>query len=381
MLLPSAVMREDTFDIVMLGTFGLWRLGTLQSRALPFASELAARGYRCAIVTSPWDMPFERGVVETRDGVLIVNTAAAGDTTLPAVFQQLEVIRHLRPRLIHLFKPRGFGGIAARCLLGRVPVIVDSDDWEGDGGWNRQGHYPLAQRRLFDWQERTLLRDADGVTAASTLLTERACVLRRSSRNVHRLPNGLASSWIAELEAARSPASERAAPTVLLYSRFEEFAPGWPDQFARSLRGHYPQARIVSVGGGSATEVEQMGYVAREVIPSVLGSAAVAVFPYQDTLITRSKQSVKLLELMAAGCAIVASDVGDVPAVLGPAGRLVATDNPERFAESTAVLLADMSGRMTLGAAAQERVRSHFSIPAIVDRLTEAYAEHGVTGR
>ena len=379
-------MHDGSYDIVMLGTFGLWRLGTLQARALSFARELAARGYHCAIVTSPWDMPSERGVVEVRDDVLIVNTRSASAATIPAVRQQLDAVRQLRPRLVHLFKPRGFGGLAARRLLGRAPVIVDSDDWEGDGGWNRQGHYSLAQRRLFDWQERTLLRDADGVTAASTLLEHRAIALRGGSRGVWRLPNGLSPSWIDTLANARemsenSPGPASEPPTVLLYSRFEEFEPAWPDRFAHALRAQCRAVRIIAVGGGGSREIEQLGYVARHRLPDVLGRSSLAVFPYQDSIITRSKQSVKLLELMAAGCAVVASDVGDVATVLGSAGRVVPGHDPVCFASASAELLADAETRRILGEASRQRVREHFSIPTIVDDLVGVYAGYGLETR
>lgn len=376
-------MCDDRYDIVMLGTFGLWRLGTLQARALPIARELVARGYRCAIVTSPWDMPHERGVVEVRDGVVIVNTASAGRATAPAVRQQIGMIRRFRPRIVHLFKPRGFGGLAARRLLGSVPVIVDSDDWEGDGGWNQRGGYSLAQRRLFDWQERSLIRDADGVTAASALLARRAVALRAETGGVWRMPNGLASSWVDELAEPRRRADGRpaGAPVVVLYSRFEEFDEGWPAQFAALLRMCVPEVRVVAVGGGVAEGVERLGYVARHLLPDILGTATVAVYPYQDSLITRSKQSVKLLELMAAGCAVVASDVGDVPAVVGEAGRTIRGHDAGRFAEVSAVLLSEPGICRALGEAAQARVRECFTIPAVVNDLERVYQRFGLVAR
>lgn len=370
-------MHDGSYDIVMLGTFGLWRLGTLQARALAFARELAARGYRCAIVTSPWDMPSERGVVELRDDVLIVNTRSASSATIPAVRQQLDVVRRLRPRLVHLFKPRGFGGLTARRLLGRLPVIVDSDDWEGDGGWNRQGDYSLPQRRLFDWQERSLLRDADGVTAASTLLEHRAVALRGGSAGVWRLPNGLSPSWLDRL----TDGSEAEPLTVLLYSRFEEFDQDWPDRFAKALHAQSPAARVIAVGGGFSLYVEHLGYVAQHHLPQILSRAALAVFPYRDSLITRSKQSVKLLELMAAGCAVVASDVGDVAAVLGSAGRVIPGHDPVTFAAACSDLLADSETRRTLGECSRQRVRERFSIPTIVDDLLGVYANFGLETR
>src|SRR5690606_15656918 len=113
-LLPSAAMVTAPYDIVMLGTFAVWRLGTLQARALPFARELSARGLRCAIVTTPGDMPSERGVIETIDGVAVINTESAGLNPAPAVREQLAWITDLQPKIIHVFKPRGYGGLAAQ---------------------------------------------------------------------------------------------------------------------------------------------------------------------------------------------------------------------------------------------------------------------------
>lgn len=372
-------MVTAPYDIVMLGTFAVWRLGTLQARALPFARELSARGLRCAIVTTPGDMPSERGVIETIDGVAVINTESAGLNPAPAVREQLAWITDLQPKIIHVFKPRGYGGLAAQRCLGNIPVVVDCDDWEGDGGWNQHGSYSLPQRRLFDWQERTLQVRADAVTAASTLLAHRAALLRGSPATVSRIPNGLSPTWIDTLSAGgEAKAGSEQPSTILLYSRFEEFPGDWPTVFARALRACHPEVRIVGVGGGTSSEIEQMGYVARDSLPGVLGRADIAVYPYLDSLITRSKQSVKLLELMASGCAVVASDVGENPAVLGDAGVLVPGHDPVVFASEVAALIEDRHMAARLGERAQQRARDTFSVPFIVDELLRVYTELGI---
>ncbi|MCO5177076.1 MAG: glycosyltransferase family 4 protein [Thermomicrobiales bacterium] len=372
-------MGHAPYDIVMLGTFAMWRLGTLQARALPFARELTERGFRCAIVTTPRDMQSERGVVEIIDGVTVINTESAGLNPAPAVREQLAWITRLQPKLVHVFKPRGYGGLAAQRCLGKLPVVVDCDDWEGDGGWNQHGSYPLPQRRLFDWQERTLQVRADAVTAASTLLAHRATSLRESDERVVRIPNGLAPAWIDALSSGRAVSSgDNDSPTVLLYSRFEEFPEEWPTTFARELRARCGSVRIRGIGGGLSSEVEQMGYVARDKLPQLLGSADITIYPYLDSLITRSKQSVKLLELMASGCAVVASDVGDVPAVLGDAGVLLPGHDPATFAAEVARLIDAPSMVSQLGKLAQVRVRDAYSIPVVVDDLVRLYSTFGV---
>ncbi|MCZ7673362.1 MAG: hypothetical protein M5U34_42740 [Chloroflexi bacterium] len=35
----------------------------------------------------------------------------------------------------------------------KLRLIVDSDDWEGWGGWNDRAPYSPLQKRFFAWQE------------------------------------------------------------------------------------------------------------------------------------------------------------------------------------------------------------------------------------
>ncbi len=395
-LVPSLVMRSATnkrhVDIVFAGTFAAWRLGTLQARALPFARELTARGIRCAIVTVPWDMPSESGVVDTVSKVEIVNTAATGVLSFPvAVSQMSRQIRALRPRAVHVYKPKGFGGLAGRILSHHAPLIIDSDDWEGDGGWNQHGGYSVFQRRLFDWQERTLLRSATAVTAASHLLRRRALALRDSpSDSVAWVPNGLDKGWAQRISSARSdlPGSDLNTSTIVLYSRFAEFPDDWLPRYLTRLSAVLPRSArstVLTVGesaqfrsGFGNLDLHQLGYVAYERLPEILGRADIAIFPYTDSLIARSKNSVKLLELLAAGCAVIAPAIGDVPAVASDAACLIESSEPEAFAEASLKLHRSPQLVRRLSSAAQDRVVDHFTVAAITDRLIDSYRDAGV---
>jgi glycosyltransferase involved in cell wall biosynthesis len=389
-------MRRSTrtYDVVMLGTFAAWRLGTLQARALPLARELSQRGLRCAIVTVPWDMPRERGVVDVVDGVAVHNVRSPWVGAAPlAVAEQVRLVDAMHPAVVHLFKPKGFGGLAARIVSRRIPVVVDCDDWEGDGGWNGQGSYNVLQRRLFDWQERSLVARADAVTAASTLLARRARRLRSRVResDVAWVPNGLSMSWIDTLESARR--ERRAAPrrwTVVLYSRFAEFDRDWLPRFVRALDGSVREERevqVVVVGNEAraadvcavgGVELELMGYVAHMRLPAILASADVAIYPFDDSLVTRSKNSVKLLELMAAGCATIASDVGDVARVLRGDGILISGADPAAFASATVNLLRCPAAIGRMSAGASQRVRREYTVPVIADRVLNVYRALGL---
>ncbi len=380
-------------DIVMLGTFGLWTRGTLQSRALPIAQSIIRKyNLKIAIVTTPWDDPAYAGISEQTGGVIVLNTSSVRPWQAPhASWQQARITQDLRPRLVHVFKPKGFGGLATewlRLTLGPVPVIVDYDDWEGDGGWNDAGIYGLCSRRLFNLQERRLIRNADGVTAASTLLLERAFRMRERSRspNVEFVPNGLETDWIGRLEGA-IPDVRASKPRVLMYSRFAEFSFDWLRQMAHHLdQGVRERTDFELIGTVDEDAIRSIpvnnlsfrlhGYAERDELPELLSRATVALFPYEDNLINRSKQSVKLLELMASGRPTVACDVGDIARIAGDSVYLTESTDPSVFSGAVVDLLNNRHARKALSEAARKRAKQ-FSIDKLADSVVATYERAG----
>ncbi len=83
---------------------------------------------------------------------------------------------------------------------------------------------------------------------------------------------------------------------------------------------------------------------------------------------------VALIEAMAAGRAVVSTEVGGVPDVVtdGETGRLVPVDDAVALAATTDALLDDASQRERLGTAARARVLATYGadrLVADVDRL------------
>ncbi|CAN5723735.1 glycosyltransferase family 4 protein [soil metagenome] len=380
----------------MLGSFGVWTRGTLQARAMPLARELAASaGLQIAIVTTPWDDPEQAGVVERVDDVLIVNTLAVRPSSTPlAVAQQLNILRQLDPSLVHIMKPKAFAGLAGQAIL-RIgstrTIIVDHDDWEGDGGWNDHAGYSVAARRLFAFQERSLIGSADGVTVASTLLEERARLMRRTRDDdrITLLPNGLERSWMERLETSRRARQPDLAPGIVLYSRFAEFSLDWLTEMLWTLDTMVSEPITFQVIGRHQPQSPMFsdyrwirpvwhGFVQRQAIPDLLAEATIALYSYDDNLINRSKQSVKLLELMASGCAVVASDVGDLRRIGGDAVELVDPGDSGRFAEAVHRLIIDRERTAEIGRRARQRVRA-YTMDHLATRLYEAYVKAGLS--
>jgi glycosyltransferase involved in cell wall biosynthesis len=84
-----------------------------------------------------------------------------------------------------------------------------------------------------------------------------------------------------------------------------------------------------------------------------------------------------LLEAMAAGCAIVASDVGGIPEVVqnGVHGRLVPPRDVERLGEVVAELAGDPAGVRRMGRAASEHAVASFGLEDGIDQLRRLYHE------
>jgi glycosyltransferase involved in cell wall biosynthesis len=83
-----------------------------------------------------------------------------------------------------------------------------------------------------------------------------------------------------------------------------------------------------------------------------------------------------ILEAMAAGLPVVATDVGDVARAVehGVTGLVVPAHDPEGLAEALATLLADPDLRRRMGAAGRERATTRFSSGVTARQVSALYA-------
>ena len=161
--------------IAMIGPFALAPKGTASARALPMAQALVERNHQVFLYLAPYDNLAHAGRTETRGDVLIHNLnlrRVRAWTPLLSAWRLASLARQLQPDVVHVFKPVGYAALAGMILHSttRLPIVVDTDDWEGTGGWNSVNPYPWHWRRFFDFQERWLPRHAAAVTVASRTL-------------------------------------------------------------------------------------------------------------------------------------------------------------------------------------------------------------------
>jgi len=391
--------------IAFVGTFGMRPKASMSGRALPLAQALARRGHQAMLVVPPWDWPADAGRTEDRDGVPVVNIHLP--PAIPFLRHALITTRLLRrvrawqPDVIHCCKPKGYGGLVLlACWLGRklgltrARLVVDTDDWEGPGGWNERGQYNLTQRLVFRWQEPWLLRHADAVTAASRALVDMIAALGVPAQRIHYVPNGIGSlaDWSAPSGVAIREQHELGnEPVVLLYTRFFEFDPARAVEVFAQVVQAVPAARLLVVGQGLAGEehtfAEQLqarrlggravmvGWVDIGELPQALAAGDVALYPMDDTLLNRTKCPLKLAELMAAGRPVVAERVGQTAEYLvgGESGMLVPSGDVSAFAGAVVALLRDQDRRRRMGEAARRRIQEHFTWDGLAQVVEQAY--------
>ena len=384
--------------IAFIGPFGMEPKGTMRVRALPLAKALAKRGHQVALFLPPFHTPSAAGSSWEEDGVYVENVALSGWPALGYGITSWRLAQRAlswRPAAIHCFKPKGYSGLAL-CLLwwlgklGRpVRLVLDSDDWEGWGGWNELEPYPVWQKRFFAWQEHWGLTHAETITVASRALETIALSLGVRPDKLIYLPNGaLRVPESARLDAADP---DRGAPTVLLYTRFFEFDLRRVVAVMQRVREQVPAVRLLVVGKGLFGEEERFlqeaaaagledavdyaGWVEMEALPGYFRAADCAIYPFDDTLINRTKCAVKLIDLLAAGVPVVAEAVGQNRETIehGRSGLLVPPGDTDSFAKEIIRLLQEPALRERVAAGAQERIAAEFTWDRLADRVEKAY--------
>jgi glycosyltransferase involved in cell wall biosynthesis len=386
---------------MMLGTFGLRPKATLRARAVGIAGALRELNWDARIATVPWDNPDDSGVTGCIDGVEYVNTRSVRPILWPlAVSELVRETERWSPDVVHVFKPKGFGDLAGRMLHRKgIPVVIDMDDWEGHGGWNDALPYGRHKRTLFDWQERTWPSKPVALTVASQTLYQRAIELGAAEDRVFYIPNGLSRGRYTELaNPPESQTPDLSAITstdtfsILLYTRFVEFEPEFVVDILAKVSRSVPRARLVIAGGspdgsadhrlltaahraGIANDIVRLGWIHPSHLGHIAQACTAALVPFDDTLINRAKCSVKLLELMACGLPIVASNVGENREYLqgGRCGILAQPGNAESHAGGLCQVAAVPEVRPGIREQAQARVARRYLWEHLADDVLNAY--------
>lgn len=386
--------------ITFVAPFGLGQKTTVWARILPLARHLAAHGHAATLLIPPWDTPVDAGRRWVDDDVQIINVATDGG--LPATFTRLlSQLAATKPDIVHIVKPRAYAGLVQwwrwqkrRYQHQKQPrIILDVDDWEQS--WATINHYPWPLARFLAWQEEWGIRHADGITAASRWLEDRAQSYAPQTPVLY-LPNGIAHP--VPQAVARSQDAE--APAILLFTRFTEIEPEWLAAFWCALRDPIPTAHLL-IGGQALDErheyeyrarfatacsaapqgdptmsgIKWLGFVPSTSLADLYARVTCAIFPATNNALNLAKCSVKLATTLLHGVPVIASAVGE-QANYGANGaaRLVPVDaTPLAFAGAVVDVVREPAARATLAQHARQHLLARYDWAGLGKELEDFY--------
>jgi glycosyltransferase involved in cell wall biosynthesis len=304
-------------------------------------------------------------------GLRHVRRALHPGRDLLGLIELMVLIARVRPDLVHANSSKA--GVLGRCAaaLMRVPVRVFTVH-----GWAFKAHAGLAAF-LYRWADRAM-----GPLTSVTICvseTERAAGLAartcRASRTVV-IPNAV------DVDAAPRATHDGDPPRVVSVGRLaapkdaltlvHALATLGPTAFSALLVGDGPDRADVEAEIRSLDLGERVALAgSRADVPALLAAADVFV------LSSRSEGApFSILEAMAAGLPVVATNVGGVGELVadGDTGLLVPAGDRARLADALRRLLADAGLRRRLGAAGRARAREQFDLHALRDAHLELYS-------
>lgn len=389
-------------NVVMIGPHAFKPKATVSARALFIARALVKRGHRVTILMPPYDNPDDSGRVWEQDGVRLENMVLRRNDLWHQFVVPLRLARRaiqLDADIVHVFKPIAYSGLAGIHLrvLSRRPLVLDTDDWEGTGGWNDVNPYPALWKRLFDWQERWLARHADAVTVVSRTLQAQVWGFGVDPARTIYLPNGPDARLRGLAEVGKGQEAQIRARLGVGDSPFALYLGHIPhgtdldlavDALAR-IRDQLPAAHLVIAGTGAGlpglrARVQEAGVADRVIFPGwiehdqaylYVAAANAIINPYRDSLITRSKCAGKVIAAMAMGKAVVTSRLGENLQYIedGRSGLLTEPGDASDLAGALLAVLSDGDLAERLGRNARQRIWGKFDWDSRVREIEHAY--------
>ena len=309
--------------------------------------------------------------------VLGLGQPPARSRRLPAGWRLVAEARRRRADIVHIHDPELLPAAwLLRRLTGR-PVIYDAHEYLGQTARTKPwipGPLRLPAAVALERIERALAGRMDAVVG----VTEDMAIGFAEA--------GMRSISVANF-APRSRFPEPGAPDgpLVAYVGALDRSRGLDLMLEAFPMVDAPGARLLLAGPGSPPalppRVEHLGRVPYDEVPALLARAAVVWIPLRRTPNNDRGRLTKVMEAMASGRPLVASNLTRTAAIVGQAGcgLIVSDDDPASHAAALTELLRDPDRAARMGAAGRAAFLERMTFEGEAAKLVALYGE--VAGR
>lgn len=372
--------------------------GATPGRCNRIARQLVRKGVESVILTLGAHRP-QRRVVRTRsEGIERIE--------LPALLPVCDVPGHLLQSwlgrkivlgesfdLVHAFNAsEPFVWNSAMAIQGKIPLVVDWDNWHGDSGLIERQALKGWFRRGATRREESLPPLAEAVTVVSAVLQERAERLGIPKEKLHRIGNGADLEITERLDRSECRRRLNLPEDQVVVLSPESGNPALPIALGAFLNasGDRKDVLFIALGESSSLKSSKIdsylfqrvksdprirfaGRVANEALPFYLAAADMIVFPLEDSLVDRARFPFLLGNCLASERAVVASDIGETGKLLREQGCGLVARDEEEFSRRLADLLDSPERRRHLGFLGHRTALHQLGWDSIAEKLLKIH--------
>ncbi len=376
----TSAVGSDSIDLLYV--IGSLDLGGTERHLAQLAPLLKKTGWSLAIYCLTHS-GVQRAELE-RKGVVVIGPPIELKTKqrlfrffalLASCLKLLTVLLRTRPRIVHFFLPLAYLIGAPLAIVSRIRIRLMS---------RRSLNYYQRKHSLLSWLERKLHRHVTYALGNSQAVVDDLLAEGVSKAQTRLIYNGIDLTPFDQ----RPPRTEDGHPSLVIvivanlipYKGHVELI-----EAVGAIAHKMPidwQLWCVGRNDGLLAVLEQLAKeknVERNVkflgsrvdVPSLLQSADISVLSSHEEGFSNA-----ILEAMAAGLPVVATNVGGNPeaVVHGETGIIVPPKNPNALAEAISRLASDPILRKKLGDAGRLRVQTNFSIDHCAQQYSDLYS-------
>ncbi len=353
-----------------IDTARTWRGG--QNQVLLTVNGLGELGHRAALVAHP-DGELRRRASE---GLELIPIAPRTEMDLSAGWRLWRVVKRLRPNVVHAHDPHGIAMAALALSFGGAkpaPVLIASRrvDFHLKGNSFSRWKYRQVDCFLSASEAIRQMLIGDGIPSERTVTVHEGIdvdhVVAAPPVNVHE------AFWLPH----QAPVVGNVAALVPHKGQRHLV------EAARLVVQELPDARFVILGEGELREQLERQvrdyHLEKHVLLPGFRTDVIGCIKGFDLFVMSSVTEglgTSLLDAMACGKAVVATESGGIPEVVEPGvtGLLVAPRDHHAMAAAIVALLSDRTRRQQMGDAGLARVRSRFTVERMVAETARIYA-------